>query len=92
MTVRTCPDWPDLMELAAELQFKHYTVAEAKLPSEVLQQLTHTSLSEVAICCDLDRHVFNADHTEAEVGEALRASHWFELRDWASGGHGRSEA
>ena len=33
---RTCPDWPELMEIAPDLQFKHYTVAEAKLPSEVL--------------------------------------------------------
>ena len=29
---RTCPDWPKLMEYAPDLQFKHYTVAEAKLP------------------------------------------------------------
>ena len=34
MSSRTCPDWPRLMELAPELQFKHYTLAEAKLPSE----------------------------------------------------------
>ena len=27
------PDWPDLMELAPDLQFMHYTVAEAQLPS-----------------------------------------------------------
>ena len=32
MSSRTCPDWPRLMEIAPELQFKHYTVAEAKLP------------------------------------------------------------
>lgn len=92
MTVRTCPDWPDLMELSPELQFKHFTVAEAKLPSEVLTQLTHTSLSDVEICCDLDRHVFNADHTNVELADALRASHWFELRDWVSGGPGRDAA
>jgi hypothetical protein len=36
VSTRTCPDWPTLMELAPELQFKHYTVAEAQLPSEVL--------------------------------------------------------
>jgi hypothetical protein len=36
---RTCPDWPDLMELAPELQFKHYTVAEVHLPSEIVAQL-----------------------------------------------------
>ena len=31
MSARTCPDWPDLMELAPDLQFMHYTVAEAQL-------------------------------------------------------------
>ena len=30
MSSRTCPDWPKLMEYAPDLQFKHYTVAEAK--------------------------------------------------------------
>ena len=29
MTARTCPDWPELMELDPDLQFKHYTVSEA---------------------------------------------------------------
>ncbi len=27
MSSRSCPDWPRLMEIAPELQFKHYTVA-----------------------------------------------------------------
>ena len=27
MSSRTCPDWPELMELAPELQFRHYTLA-----------------------------------------------------------------
>ena len=39
MSSRTCPDWPDLMELAPELQFKHYTVAEAQLPADALMDL-----------------------------------------------------
>ena len=64
MSTRTCPDWPTLMELAPELQFKHYTVAEAQLPVEVLTTITHVSLSDVAICCDLEHHVFYAEHTE----------------------------
>ena len=33
---RTCPDWPALLEVAPDLQFKHYTVAEARLPAEAL--------------------------------------------------------
>ena len=34
MSSRTCPDWPQLMEIAPELQFKHYTVREAQLPAD----------------------------------------------------------
>ena len=62
MSSRTCPDWPRLMEVAPDLQFMHYTVAEAKLPADALAGLSNVSLNEVAICCDLDRHVFNLGH------------------------------
>ncbi len=86
MSSRTCPDWPELMELAPELQFKHYTVAEARLPADALMQIPGVALSDVAICCDLERHVFWAAHTESRVAEALRSSHWFEVQDWVSGG------
>ena len=74
------------MEVAPELQFKHYTVAEAKLPADALVHVTDVSLSEVAICCDLDRHVFYGGHTPEQVAEALRASHWFEVREWVAAG------
>ncbi len=74
MSYKTCPDWPDLMERAPELQFKHFTVAEAQLPVDVLTAISHVSLSEVEICCDPDHHVFNAAHTDAEVVAALRGT------------------
>jgi hypothetical protein len=86
VTTRSCPDWPDLMELAPELQFKHYSVAEAKLPAEVVMVISDVSLADVEICCDLDRHVFNAAHTDEKLADALRVSHWFELRDWVAAG------
>jgi hypothetical protein len=86
MSSRTCPDWPDLMELAPELQFKHYTVAEAQLPADALMLVTGTSLNDVAICADLDKNVFNAAHTDERVAEALRRSHWYEIREWISAG------
>ena len=88
MSSRTCPDWPRLMEIAPELQFKHYTVAEAKLPSEVLVSIPDVSLSDVAICCDLERHVFYATHTDPNVAEALRETHWYELSEWSTSGQG----
>jgi hypothetical protein len=46
------------------------------------------SLDDVAICCDLDRHVFNPEHTDEAIAEALRATHWFDLREWAARGPG----
>ncbi|HVM17224.1 MAG TPA: hypothetical protein VM290_06560 [Gaiellaceae bacterium] len=88
MSSRTCPDWPLLMEVAPELQFKHYTVAEAKLPGEVLVALPDVPLDAVAICCDLDRHVFHAAHTDPQVAAALQATHWFEVQEWATRGPG----
>lgn len=92
MSYKTCPDWPELMELAPELQFKHLTVAEAHLPVEVLTAISHVSLGEVEICCDHDHHVFNAAHTDSEVAAALRDTHWFEVREWVTSGPGASSS
>jgi len=88
MSARTCPDWPSLMEIDPDLQFKHYAVSEAQLPAEALARISHASLADIEICCDLDHHVFNAEHTDSEVSEALRDTHWFDLRDWATSGPG----
>jgi hypothetical protein len=78
------------MEIAPELQFKHYTMREAQsqLPTDALIHLDVVLSDEEAICCDLENHVFNADHTETHVAEALRASHWFDLREWATRSQG----
>jgi len=91
MSSRTCPDWPILMEHAPELQFMHYTVAEAKLPSEALAELVDVPLESVAICADLDHNVFYAHHTDPQVAEALRGTHWFEVREWSTRGPGTAE-
>ena len=92
MSSRTCPDWPQLMEFAPDLQFKHYTVAEAHLPAEALMNIPDIPLGAVAICCDLDRHVFHAAHTDRRVAQALRDTHWFELAEWTSTGPGAAFA
>ena len=92
MSSRTCPDWPALVEVAPDLQFKHYTVAEAKLPADALVHLPDIPLEAVAICCDLDHNVFNAQHTEPKVAEALRDTHWFELHEWVTSGPGAGRA
>jgi hypothetical protein len=76
------------MEYAPDLQFKHYTLAEARLPAEALMNIRDVSQDAVAICCDLERHVFYAKHTDPNVAEALRATHWYELAEWTSSGPG----
>ena len=86
MSSRTCPDWPDLMELAPELQFKHYTVAEAQLPADALMLISSVALSDVGLCADLDHNVFYAVHTDEQVADALRQSHWFEVQEWVAAG------
>lgn len=86
MSSRTCPDWPELMEIAPELQFKHYTVAEARLPADALMLVPDIQLADVAICCDLEHNVFYSAHTDDRVAAALRESHWFEVREWLAAG------
>jgi hypothetical protein len=76
------------MEVAPELQFMHYTVAEAKLPADVLAELQDSLLQDVAVCADLDHNVFYAAHTDPKVADALRTSHWYELREWSTRGPG----
>ncbi len=86
MSTRSCPDWPTLLDLAPDLHFKHYTVGEAQLPAEVLVNLPDVPLEAVAICADLEHHVFNPGHTDGRISEALSDTHWFDLREWVERG------
>ena len=49
-------------------------------------KIAEVALSDIAICCDLDHNVFYAAHTDEKVAEALKQSHWYEVRDWVSSG------
>ena len=71
------------MEIAPELQFRHYTLGEAQLPVDAFVQLEGVAPTRSTICCDLDAHVFNPDHTDPRVVEALRGTHWIDLREFA---------
>ncbi len=82
MIMRACPDWPTLMELDHELLFKHYTASEVKLSAEIITTLPELPLGEIEICCDLERHVFFADHTDPRLIDTLIDCDWFEVRDW----------
>jgi hypothetical protein len=87
-TIRTCPDWPDLMELAPNLQFKHYSATEAYLPAEVLMKLQGVDLETVELCADLDHNVYYAPHTDPGLVEALQDTHFYELQTWVDEGRG----
>jgi hypothetical protein len=82
MSSRSCPDWPTLLELAPELHFKHYTIAEARLPAEILVNLPDVPREAVAICADLDHNVYYAAHTDPRISAALEDTYWYELNTW----------
>ena len=73
------------MELAPELQFRHYTVAEVQLPVDAFVQLDGMQPDAVAVCCDLTAHVFNPEHTDPRVVAALRGTHWIDVNELPSG-------
>jgi len=82
---RSCPDWPALMELAPDLQFRHFTLAEVHIPVDAFVQLEGVPADEVTVCCDLDAHVFNPEHTDARIVDALVGTHWIDVREIARG-------
>jgi len=88
MSSRSCPDWPELMEIAPELQFRHYTVDELHLQAALVGRMPTVPLNGLTICCDPEHHVFNPAHTEPEVVEALTGSHWFSVHEWSQRGPG----
>jgi hypothetical protein len=83
MSTRSCPEWPALLEVAPDLHFKHYTLAEARLPAEVLINLPDIPLEAVAICADLEHNVYNPAHTDQRVAAALQGTYWYPLSEWA---------
>jgi len=78
------------MELAPELQFKHFTVRELELSADVLMKIGDVNQDEVNVCADPDRHVYYAPHTDPKVVGALAESHWFGLDEWRTSGPGGS--
>ncbi|HVD66258.1 MAG TPA: hypothetical protein VNB65_05100 [Gaiellaceae bacterium] len=86
MSTRTCPDWPILLEVAPDLHFKHYTIAEARLPAEVLVNLPDVPREAIALCADLEHNVYSSTHTDPRVAAALEDTYWYELNEWARSG------
>ena len=69
------------MEIAPDLQFRHLTLGEAHLPVDAFVQLEGVDPDEVVICCDLDAHVFNSEHTDSRIVGALACTHWIDVRE-----------
>ena len=82
MATRTCPDWPELMDRAPDLHFKHYTADELQLPHDIVLALGAVRLREIEVCADTTYNVFNAAHTDERLADALRSSFWTDLDDW----------
>jgi hypothetical protein len=82
MAMRTCPDWPELLDRTPDLHFKHYTADELQLPHDIVLALGSARLSAIEVCADTSFNVFNAAHTDPRLAEALRASFWTDLDDW----------
>ena len=84
---RTCPDWPELMEIAPELQFKHYTVAEAKLPADALMHIQDiVALGRRDLLRPRPARLLRGAHGREAWRRRSSASHWFEVRDWVAAG------
>ena len=86
MSTRTCPEWPAHLEVSPDLHFKHYTIAEAHLPAEVLVNLPDVPREAVALCADLEHNVYNGAHTDPRVAAALQDTYWYELGEWSKSG------
>ena len=84
MASRSCPDWPDLLDRAPDLMFKHYTADELQLPHDVVVALGGSvRLSDIEVCADTTHNVFNPEHTDPRLANALRSSYWTDLDHWS---------
>jgi hypothetical protein len=68
------------MEIS-DLQFRHYTLREVQLPTDAFVRLEGVDLDTVAICCDLEAHVFNPTHTDPVVVAALAGTYWSDVNE-----------
>ena len=85
MAMRSCPDWPEMLDRAPDLDFKHYTADELQLPHDIVLALGDVRLASLEVCADTSRNIFNPAHTDPRVGNALRASFWTDLDDLEEG-------
>ena len=73
MSYKTCPDWPALMEIAPDLQFKHMTVRTRSCRSRRRQRSRTCRSPSVEICCDSSSTSSTPRTRDPEVAAALAA-------------------
>ena len=89
MSYKTCPDWPTLMELAPDLQFKHMTVQDAQLPFEVVAKIPSGSRSTSSRSAATWSTTSSTPRTRIPTSSRRsRDTHWFEVHEWATTGPG----
>ena len=82
VSARACPDWPSLMEVAPDLQFRHYTLAEAHLPVDAFVQLE-------GIAGRRDRSLLRSRRARLQSGahrsraspKRCKGTHWIDVRE-----------
>ena len=52
-----------------------------QLPTDAFVRLAGVDLDTVAICCDLDAHVYNPHHTDPAVVAALAGTYWSDVNE-----------
>ena len=86
------PGLAPAMEIAPDLHFRHCTLGEVHLPGDAFVRIEGITLDTVAVCCDLESHVYYAEHTDPRVVAALQRTHWIDLRERSSGRRSRPAA
>jgi hypothetical protein len=69
------------MELAPDLQFRHHTLREVQLPTDAFVRVEGVDLDAVTLCCDIEAHVYNPEHTDPRVVAALQGTYWTNVRE-----------
>ena len=54
-----------------------------QLPTDAFVRLEGVDLDTVAICCDLEAHVYNPTHTDPAVVTALKGTYWTDVNEAA---------
>ena len=93
MSYKTCPDWPELMELAPDLQFKHISRCGcAAAVRRALEDLARLARRDRDVRRPRAPRLQRRATPIPQVVAALAGTHWFEVHEWATTGPGASHS